>query len=102
MYACHQNPVTILIQLLHSFVGHQSLVFPCTLQCAAIFERDVEAKTPHFVRVGGVPIGTKTAGMVFLESCQSGNWAKYFFWGFDVQYYWEIGPNTFFGGVDVQ
>ena len=68
----------IVMRLLHSF----ELDFPCTLQQAALFERDVEAKTLHFVTVGGVPIRIKNSwGGFFLESCQSGNWAKYFFWG---------------------
>ena len=103
MYVCHQNPVTILIQLLHSFVGHQSLVFPCTLQCAAIFERDVEAKTPHFVRVGGShPNSDQNSWDGFSGKLPIGKLGQILFWGFDVQYYWEIGPNTFFGGVDVQ
>ena len=49
--------------------------------------------------VGPIPIQTKTAGMVFLESCQSGNWAKYFFGGLTCNTIGKLDRILFLGGL---
>ena len=80
MRASTKTPVTIVIRLLHSFVGHQSPVFPCPLQQQLYLKRDVGGKNSPFCHSGlpWKPIQTKTVGPVFLESCQWGNWPEYF------------------------
>ena len=71
-----ETPVAIVIHSLHSFVVIKAWFSqPGPLQhTAAIFERDLAAKTLHFVSVGWKPenqFRPKQLGY-FLESCQSG------------------------------
>ena len=74
-----KTPGAILIQLLYSFVGHQSLLSHVPFSVLQYLKETWKQKL--FILSGWVPIQTKTAGMVFLERCQLRNWPEYFLEG---------------------